>query len=87
MYAVDTIDAIDEEDEDKYESNLPLISPPAFRNVRSLSYLHPILKLGNDRAIGDKVEKLALCCVGKRNDEQAEDAHLNDQQHEDLRHD
>ena len=49
------------------------------------AHLHPILKFSHNGAIRDEVEKLALCSVWQRNDEQSEDTHLQHQKHKYLR--
>ena len=48
------------------------------------SYLHAILKLRYERIFRDEGEELALHGIRKRDDEQSEDAHLEDEECEHL---
>ena len=60
--AVDSINAVDEENQNEDECYLGCCQPGT--NAWELhGHLHPILELGYDRTVGDEGKELALRCV------------------------
>lgn len=85
MNAIDTIHAVEEQDQYEDESNLTLCKPfQAMTCDRGLKYLQAILELRYERIFRDEGEQLAFHGVWKRDDKQSEDAHLEHQECEDL---
>jgi hypothetical protein len=61
LYAVDTVDAVHEEDENEDEGDLGTKLGIGCSGVfSSLPYFQPILQLGDYRALGDEGEEAAL---------------------------
>jgi hypothetical protein len=85
LNAIDTVDAVNEEDEDEDEGNLEFVSewvPPA-KGELDIAYLHSILQLCYERTLRDVGEQLPTPGEWHRDDEHHEEHHLK---HEKQKH-
>lgn len=83
MDTVDTIDTVNEKNQYEDEGNLDDVREAIDSDV-ILTYLHAILELRDNRALGNESEQLAAPCEGQWDDQSEEDGHLRHQEEEDL---
>lgn len=79
LYAINTIDAIDKENQDEYKCDLEAFSQ-TFKLLCRESNLHAILQFRYQRIFRNEIKEFSLPGERKRNDKQHENAHLCNEQ-------